>query len=68
MERSGNLVDLTLVSKYHPVANYSYPRNDSAAPYSGRSSLTRSDRSSLGSEGSAPGLIDDRTDSGGFSG
>lgn len=63
MERSSNLADLTRVSKYHPVANYSYPRNGNAAPYSARSSLSRSDRSSLGSEGSAPGLIDDRTDS-----
>ncbi|KND89904.1 hypothetical protein TOPH_05537 [Tolypocladium ophioglossoides CBS 100239] len=55
MERAGNLADLTLVSKCHRVANYSYPRNGTVAPCSARSSL--------GSEGSAPGLTDDRTDS-----
>ncbi|POR34192.1 Uncharacterized protein TPAR_05609 [Tolypocladium paradoxum] len=63
MERPSNLADVTLVSKYHPVANYSSPRNDNVAPHRARSSLARSDRSSLGSEGSAPGLVDDRTDS-----
>lgn len=72
MDRSsGKLVDLTLVSKYYPVANYSYPRKDSTSPtsptfpissrYSSNSSSRG--RESLGSEGSAPGLIEDRTDS-----
>ena len=50
------------MSKYYPVANYSYPRNDSIAPYGARS-LNDRDRSSLGSQSSAPGLIDDHTDS-----
>ncbi|XP_044721458.1 uncharacterized protein HRG_04373 [Hirsutella rhossiliensis] len=67
MELSSKLADLTLVSKYHPVANYSYPRNDTSAPSSAVSSSSTgcySDRSSLGSQASsAPGLIDDRTDS-----
>ncbi|PNY27199.1 Uncharacterized protein TCAP_02888 [Tolypocladium capitatum] len=64
MERSSNLAPLSLVSKYYPVANYSYPRNDIIAPYSATSSLGKSnDRTSLGSQGSAPGLVDDRTDS-----
>ncbi|EFY89108.1 hypothetical protein MAC_04883 [Metarhizium acridum CQMa 102] len=74
MDRSyGKLVDLTLVSKYYPVANYSYPRKDSTSPtsatfscnsrYSSNSSSSSRGRESLGSEGSAPGLIEDRTDS-----
>src|SRR5688572_33073674 len=54
MERSSKLADLTLVAKYYPVANYSYPRKDGS-----RSSTPTTHRSSLGSEGSAPGLIDD---------
>ncbi|KFH42717.1 hypothetical protein ACRE_065580 [Hapsidospora chrysogenum ATCC 11550] len=62
MERSSKLADLTLVSKYYPVANYSYPRNETMARY-GAHATAPSDRSSLGSEGSAPGLVDDRTDS-----
>lgn len=62
MPRSNKLADLTLVSKYYPVANYSYPRNEVAARHAAHAS-TSTDRSSLGSEGSAPGLIEDRTDS-----
>lgn len=54
MDRSGKLADLTLVSKYYPVANYSYPRKDVS-----RSGSPTTQRSSLGSEGSAPGLVDD---------
>lgn len=39
MERSGKLVQLTLVSKYYPVANYSYPRSEGApTPYNSRRS------------------------------
>ncbi|GJN75695.1 hypothetical protein PLICBS_009801 [Purpureocillium lilacinum] len=69
---------LTLVSKFYPVgtsgssldgssvthavANYSYPRNDSAAAYTtDRPSTGKSARSSVGSNGSSPGLTDDRT-------
>ncbi|KAH8169827.1 hypothetical protein LIA77_10371 [Sarocladium implicatum] len=54
MERTGKLADLTLVSKYYPVANYSYPRKDVS-----RCGSPTTQRSSLGSEGSAPGLVDD---------
>lgn len=61
MDRSSKLADLTLVSKYYPVANYSYPRNE-ALVHEIVGTVPK-DRSSLGSEGSAPGLIDDRTDS-----
>lgn len=61
MERGNGLADLTLVNKYFPVANYSYPRNESARGYfEPRSNL---DRSSLGSEGILPGLVDDKSDS-----
>ncbi|UNI18477.1 hypothetical protein JDV02_004744 [Purpureocillium takamizusanense] len=46
----------------HTVANYSYPRNDSAAAYTtDRPSTGKSARSSVGSNGSSPGLTDDRT-------
>lgn len=62
MERSSKLADLTLVSKYYPVANYSYPRNESMSKYAACLAAPP-DRSSLGSEASAPGLIDDGTDS-----
>lgn len=56
MERpAAKLADLKLVSKYYPVSNYSYPRPD--AP------LHRHDvsegRSSVGSDCSAPGMIED---------
>ncbi|KAF7540106.1 hypothetical protein G7Z17_g12280 [Cylindrodendrum hubeiense] len=65
MERSSKLADLKLVSKYYPVANYSYPQRDRRS-HNGQS-LSRasnsSDTASLGSDGSPPGLIDDRTDS-----
>ncbi|KAH7316560.1 hypothetical protein B0I35DRAFT_479394 [Stachybotrys elegans] len=59
MESHSKLADLTLVSKYYPVANYSYPRNQSFS----RSHRGSTDRSSFGSSGSAPSLVDDRTDS-----
>lgn len=62
MERSSKLADLTLVSKYYPVANYSYPRNETMNKYAAHMAAPP-DRSSLGSDASAPGLIDDRTDS-----
>lgn len=62
MERSSQLADLTLVSKYYPVANYSYPRNETMSKYASHMAAPP-DRSSLGSDTSAPGLIDDRTDS-----
>lgn len=57
MDRSSKLADLKLVSKYYPVTNYSYPQSQY-----GRSRFSN-DRASLGSDSSAPGLIDDRTDS-----
>ena len=60
MDRNNGLADLTLVNKYFPVANYSYPRHESCAQHEPR---TIADRTSLGSEGSAPGLVDDRSDS-----
>jgi hypothetical protein len=60
MDRNNGLADLTLVNKYFPVANYSYPRPESCAQHEPR---TIADRNSLGSEGSAPGLVDDRSDS-----
>ena len=68
MDRSSKLADLTLVSKYYPVANYSYPRNETmrrSGGYTGYTGYTMSpsDRLSVGSESSAPGLDDDRTDS-----
>ncbi|KAM3442398.1 hypothetical protein MY4824_000992 [Beauveria thailandica] len=59
MDRRSKLAEIKLVSKFHPVANYSYP-----SPMSPTSpTISRFDRCSVGSEGSAPGLIDDRTDS-----
>ncbi|OAA47042.1 hypothetical protein NOR_02678 [Metarhizium rileyi] len=66
----GNPADL--ISNYFPVANYSYPRKDSATSttpvnrYSDSRHSSNSSsrgRESLGSEGSTPGLIEDRTDS-----
>ena len=62
MDPSSKLADLTLVSKYYPVANYSYPRHE-AMTKPGTHAMALSDRLSVGSEGSAPGLVDDRTDS-----
>lgn len=60
MDQSRKLADLTLVSKYYPVANYSYPRRKSIY----RNGLqSKTDRSSLESEGSAPGLVEDQSDS-----
>ncbi|OAQ98103.1 hypothetical protein LLEC1_00787 [Akanthomyces lecanii] len=59
MDRHSKLAEIKLVSKYYPVANYSYP-----SPMSPTSpTISRWERSSVGSDGSAPGLIDDRTDS-----
>lgn len=60
MDRTSKLVDLTLVSKYYPpMANFSYPRNETANDRD----QTSGDRRSVGSDSSAPGLTDDRTDS-----
>ncbi|KAF4345975.1 hypothetical protein FBEOM_118 [Fusarium beomiforme] len=61
MERSSKLADLKLVAKYYPVTNYSYPQQPER-PTHYRSRFS-GDRASLGSEGSSPSLIDDRTDS-----
>lgn len=65
MDQQNKLAEIKLVSKYYPVANYSYPRKeDGSAPMSPTSpTISRRDRGSIGSEGSTPGLIDDRTDS-----
>ncbi|KAL6694710.1 hypothetical protein J3F84DRAFT_377727 [Trichoderma pleuroticola] len=78
MERTSELAELTLVSKYYPVANYSYPRSEGYArtPYNSRRSSNEAEdkRTSLASQASAvaspfmlspplPSLIDDRTDS-----
>jgi Wiskott-Aldrich syndrome protein len=70
MERSSKLAPLTLVSKYYPVANYSYPRSEGApTPCNSRRPSNESEdkRASLDSQpsplSSPPGLIDDRTDS-----
>ncbi|RGP67182.1 hypothetical protein FLONG3_8577 [Fusarium longipes] len=62
MERSSKLADLKLVSKYYPVTNYSYPQQPERPSHYVRSRFS-DDRASLGSEGSSPSLIDDRTDS-----
>ncbi|KAF4978590.1 hypothetical protein FZEAL_5062 [Fusarium zealandicum] len=62
MERSSKLADLKLVSKYYPVMNYSYPQQPERLSQCGIGHLS-DDRASLGSEGSTPGLIEDRTDS-----
>ena len=62
MEPSSKLAEIKLVSKYYPVANYSYPRGDDTnITYS--TSRTLQDRTSVNSESSAPGLVEDRTDS-----
>ncbi|KAJ6789451.1 hypothetical protein PWT90_00252 [Aphanocladium album] len=65
MDCHSKLAEIKLVSKYYPVGNYSYPRKeDGSAPVSPTSpTISRRDRGSIGSEGSTPGLIDDRTDS-----
>ncbi|ATY61530.1 hypothetical protein A9K55_008738 [Cordyceps militaris] len=59
MDRHSKLAEIKLVSKYYPVANYSYP--SPASPTNPTNNNL--DRCSVGSDGSAPGLIDDRTDS-----
>lgn len=65
MDRHSKMAEIKLVSKYYPVGNYSYPRNeDGSVPTSQNSpTIARRDRCSVGSESSAPGLIDDRADS-----
>lgn len=64
-DRQSKLAEIKLVSKYYPVANYSYPRkDDGTTPMSPTSpNMQRHERTSIGSDGSAPGLVDDRTDS-----
>ncbi|KAG5926720.1 hypothetical protein E4U42_003022 [Claviceps africana] len=73
MERaSSKPADVTLLSACHSVANYSYPRKSTGASFSmsprsrSRCSSTTSQfqgRESLGSEESAPGLMEDPGDS-----
>lgn len=65
------MADLSLVSRYCGVANYSYPRKGSCSAATAAScketrcssNASSRGRESVDSEGSAPGLIDDRTDS-----
>lgn len=66
MDHTNKLAEIKLVSKYYPVGNYSvgnysYPRKDDGTLLC--TIRTVKDRTSLGSEASAPGLIDDRSDS-----
>ncbi|KAL7923482.1 hypothetical protein ACQKWADRAFT_325995 [Trichoderma austrokoningii] len=70
MERSSKLAPLTLVSKYYPVANYSYPRSEGAPtpcnsrrPSSSKWSLEQDPARSSSPLSSPPSLVDDRTDS-----
>lgn len=76
MERSSKLAPLTLVSKYYPVANYSYPRSEGTpTPCNSRRPSSKWScedikRSSVDSRpsvpsplSSPPSLVDDRTDS-----
>lgn len=63
-ENTNKLGEVKLVSKYYPVGNYSYPRKDDGTL---RNTIrTVNDRASLesqDSEASAPGLVDDKSDS-----
>lgn len=61
MERNSKLAEIKLVTKHCSYANYSYPRRDDGTFVN--TIRTVNDRTSLGSEGTAPGLIDDRSDS-----
>ncbi|KAG5936560.1 hypothetical protein E4U53_000206 [Claviceps sorghi] len=74
MERaSSKLADVTLLSTCYPVANYSYPRKSPTGTSFSTSPRSRSrcssitsrfhGRESLGSEESAPGLIEDPAES-----
>lgn len=61
MHRTSKLAEIKLVTKHCSHANFSYPRkNDGSFASTIR---TVNDRTSLGSDSSAPGLIDDRSDS-----
>lgn len=59
-QASSRLASLTLILKYYPVANYSYPRYEIIPRSDRRSSV---DRSLYESEGSTPDFFDDRSDS-----
>ncbi|KAL6871854.1 hypothetical protein J3F83DRAFT_732859 [Trichoderma novae-zelandiae] len=74
MERTTKLAHLTLVSKYYPIANYSYPRSEGPSSSSSVASSSSSCRTPYNSRRSSdasrpsplsppPGLVDDRTDS-----
>jgi hypothetical protein len=59
MEKKSGLADLKLVNKYYPsVANYSYPRHDAMKIHRCEGAFTG--RSSVGSECSVPGMVDDQ--------
>lgn len=61
MDRTSKLAEIKLVTKHCSHANFSYPRRDDGS--FANTIRTVNDRTSLGSESSAPGLIDDRSDS-----
>ena len=60
MSGSSKLEEITLISKYYPVANYSYPRKNSTINQDTEDVVNRI---SLNSQSSAPGLIEDKSDS-----
>lgn len=62
MECSSELADLTLVSRHYPITQRSWSRKIYSGSYATQPVMPH-DRSSLASDLSAPGLIDDRTDS-----
>ncbi|KAL6878020.1 hypothetical protein HDV57DRAFT_120339 [Trichoderma longibrachiatum] len=71
MEQTTKLARLTLVSKYYPVANYSYPRSEAPCSSSASSFFSRTPYNSRRSSSSIkdepsplsppPGLVDDRS-------
>lgn len=66
MEKPTGLADLKLVNKYYPVANYSYPspKLEGQTPTSAADTVAAAermgDRSSVDSQSSVPGMVDDR--------
>lgn len=65
MERTNKLADLKLVSKHYPVSNFSYPRPDAHHQHHHHHHNQHGrpprgvGRSSVGSDCSAPGMVDD---------
>lgn len=63
MEKPTGLADLKLVNKYYPIANYSYPspKIEGQAATAVAAAIERmGDRSSVDSQASVPGMVDDR--------